>query len=201
MTVNATFIGQMIVFALLLWFFYKFVVPPIAQAITDRQKKIAEGLAAAERGQKDLDEAKSRADVVVREARERASAGHGAAAEVDVMALFRRMFGTAASVGQGMPGQGGMQAMPRGQAGAPMPAGEGSGGGGEFPEIAMPGGLPPITFAPMALPSSPVAMRVASRRSTPSARVRAASAASMPALSKSRSGLRAKALVGATWAL
>ncbi|MGE0582603.1 MAG: F0F1 ATP synthase subunit B [Steroidobacteraceae bacterium] len=73
MNVNATFIGQMVVFAILLWFFYKFVVPPIAQAVTDRQKKIAEGLAAAERGQKDLDEAKSRADVVVREARERAN--------------------------------------------------------------------------------------------------------------------------------
>lgn len=73
MNVNATFIGQMIVFAILLWFFWKFIVPPIAQAITDRQKKIAEGLAAAERGQKDLDEAKSRADLVVREARDRAS--------------------------------------------------------------------------------------------------------------------------------
>ncbi|MBV6424345.1 MAG: ATP synthase subunit b [Steroidobacteraceae bacterium] len=73
MTVNATFIGQMLVFVLLLWFFWKFVVPPIAQAITDRQKKIAEGLAAAERGQRDLDEAKTRADAVVREARERAN--------------------------------------------------------------------------------------------------------------------------------
>ncbi|MBV6417856.1 MAG: ATP synthase subunit b [Steroidobacteraceae bacterium] len=73
MNVNATFIGQMIVFAILLWFFWKFIVPPIAQAINDRQKKIAEGLAAAERGQRDLDEAKSRADAVVREARDRAS--------------------------------------------------------------------------------------------------------------------------------
>lgn len=73
MTVNATFVGQMIVFIILLWFFWKFVVPPLAQANTDRQKKIAEGLAAAERGQKDLEEAKSRADAVVREARERAN--------------------------------------------------------------------------------------------------------------------------------
>jgi len=73
MTVNATFIGQMIVFIILLWFFWKFVVPPLARANTDRQKKIAEGLAAAERGQKDLEEAKSRADAVVREARERAN--------------------------------------------------------------------------------------------------------------------------------
>lgn len=73
MTVNATFIGQMIVFAILLWFFWKFVVPPLAKANADRQKKIAEGLAAAERGQKDLEDAKSRADGVVHEARERAN--------------------------------------------------------------------------------------------------------------------------------
>lgn len=73
MTINATFIGQIIVFLILLWVFNKYVVPPLAQANADRQKKIAEGLAAAERGQKDLDEAKSRADAVVREARERAN--------------------------------------------------------------------------------------------------------------------------------
>ncbi|MGD9598763.1 MAG: F0F1 ATP synthase subunit B [Steroidobacteraceae bacterium] len=73
MHVNATFIGQMIVFAILLWFFWKFIVPPLARANTDRQKKIAEGLEAAERGQRNLDEAKTRADAVVREARERAN--------------------------------------------------------------------------------------------------------------------------------
>lgn len=73
MSVNATFIGQIIVFLILLWFFNKFVVPPLAKANADRQKKIAEGLAAAERGQKDLDDAKSRADALIREARERAN--------------------------------------------------------------------------------------------------------------------------------
>jgi len=73
MSINATFIGQIIVFLILLWFFNKFVVPPIGQAIDARQKKIAEGLAAAERGQKDLDDAKSRADGVIREARDRAN--------------------------------------------------------------------------------------------------------------------------------
>jgi F-type H+-transporting ATPase subunit b len=73
MTINATFIGQIIVFLILLWFFNKFVVPPLAKANADRQKKIAEGLAAAERGQKDLGEAQARAEAIVREARERAS--------------------------------------------------------------------------------------------------------------------------------
>lgn len=73
MTVNATVIGQIIVFAILIWFFSKFVVPPLAAANVERQKKIAAGLAAAERGQKDLDEAKQRADDLVREARDRAN--------------------------------------------------------------------------------------------------------------------------------
>lgn len=73
MSINATFIGQIIVFLILFWFIRKFVVPPISGAIDARAKKIAEGLAAAERGQKDLDEAKNRADGVVREARDRAN--------------------------------------------------------------------------------------------------------------------------------
>ncbi len=73
MDVNATFIGQIIVFLILLWFFNKFVVPPLAQANADRRKKIAEGLEAAEKGQKNLDEAKGQVDALIREARERAN--------------------------------------------------------------------------------------------------------------------------------
>jgi F-type H+-transporting ATPase subunit b len=73
MTINATFIGQIIVFLILLWFISKFVTPAISGAIAERQKKIADGLAAAEKGQKDLAEAQSRADGVIREARERAN--------------------------------------------------------------------------------------------------------------------------------
>lgn len=73
MSINATFIGQIIVFLILLWFIFKFVTPPISAALDARAKKIAEGLAAAERGQKDLDEAKARADGVVQEARDRAN--------------------------------------------------------------------------------------------------------------------------------
>jgi len=73
MDFNATFIGQIVVFLILLWFIGKFVVPPLSAAVSDRQKKIAEGLAAADRGQKDLDEAKARAEDVIREARDRAN--------------------------------------------------------------------------------------------------------------------------------
>ena len=99
----------------------------------------------------------------LREARERVQAEHTAAAEVDVMALFRRMFGNASSLAHGMPmggtpqgmGQGmpqGMPQMPQGMPRMPMDGGAPMGGAGygEFPEIAMPGGLPPVTFAPMA---------------------------------------------------
>ena len=54
MNINATLLGQMLVFGILIWFSWKFIWPPLTKAIEDRQKKIAEGLAAAERGQKEL---------------------------------------------------------------------------------------------------------------------------------------------------
>jgi F-type H+-transporting ATPase subunit b len=73
MELNATFIGQIIAFLILLWFFRKFITPVISAAIDERQKKIAEGLAAADRGQKSLDEARARADEVINEARTRAN--------------------------------------------------------------------------------------------------------------------------------
>jgi F-type H+-transporting ATPase subunit b len=69
---NATFIGQIIVFVLLLWFVYKVVVPMIAEPVNARYRRIAEGLAAAEAGQKELADANVRAQDIVREARERA---------------------------------------------------------------------------------------------------------------------------------
>ncbi|MCB1625481.1 MAG: F0F1 ATP synthase subunit B [Pseudomonadales bacterium] len=73
MTINATFIGQILVFLILLWFIARFITPALSQALNERQKKIADGLAAAERGQKDLADAQSRADGVIKEARDRAN--------------------------------------------------------------------------------------------------------------------------------
>ena len=73
MDINATFIGQIVAFLILLWFFRTFITPVISTAIDERQKKIAEGLSAADRGQKSLDEAKARAEEVIREARDRAN--------------------------------------------------------------------------------------------------------------------------------
>ena len=72
MDINATFIGQIIVFLIMLWFIAKVVVPMIATPIDARHKKIADGLAAAERGQKDLTEAESRVEEIIRQARGRA---------------------------------------------------------------------------------------------------------------------------------
>ena len=74
MDINATFIGQIIVFLILLWFIYSFVTPMLATPIGERRRKIAEGLAAAEKGQKALAEAETRVNDLVREARERARA-------------------------------------------------------------------------------------------------------------------------------
>jgi F-type H+-transporting ATPase subunit b len=64
----------MIVFAIFVWVVMSFIWPIILGAMNEREKKIAAGLAAAEQGQKDLSEAKSRAEDVVKEARTRALA-------------------------------------------------------------------------------------------------------------------------------
>jgi len=72
MDINATFIGQIVVFLIMLWFITKVVVPMIAKPINERYAKIADGLAAADAGQKQLQQASASADQIVREARERA---------------------------------------------------------------------------------------------------------------------------------
>jgi len=72
MNINATLFGQAVVFAILIWFTVKFIWPPLLQAIEDRQKKIADGLAAAERGQKELQQSHGDAATIVNEAREKA---------------------------------------------------------------------------------------------------------------------------------
>ena len=72
MNINATLFGQMLTFAVLVWFTMKFVWPPIMRALDERAKKIADGLAAAERGRQDLASAGTRAAEIEREARSRA---------------------------------------------------------------------------------------------------------------------------------
>jgi F-type H+-transporting ATPase subunit b len=51
---NATLIAQLVVFFILAWFTMKFVWPPVMKALDDRAKKIADGLAAADKAKADL---------------------------------------------------------------------------------------------------------------------------------------------------
>jgi F-type H+-transporting ATPase subunit b len=55
--INATLFGQAITFGIFIWFTMKFVWPPIMQAINEREKTIADGLAAAKKGEESLEEA------------------------------------------------------------------------------------------------------------------------------------------------
>ena len=73
MSINATLIGQMITFTLLVWFTMKYVWPPLMEALEERKKKIAEGLAAAEKGHKEMEFAEKRALTVLKEAKEQSS--------------------------------------------------------------------------------------------------------------------------------
>lgn len=73
MNINFTLISQAISFAILIWFTVKFVWPPLIAAIEARQKTIAEGLAAADRGKSDLELASKRSAEVIREAKEKAA--------------------------------------------------------------------------------------------------------------------------------
>jgi F-type H+-transporting ATPase subunit b len=71
---NATILAQILIFGLVIWVTMKFLWPEITGSIQERAKKIAEGLAAAERGQKDLVAAEARVEELVKAARERALA-------------------------------------------------------------------------------------------------------------------------------
>ena len=62
MSINGTLIAQMIVFAILVWFTMSFVWPPIATALDERAKKIAEGLSAADKAKSDLAAANQRVE-------------------------------------------------------------------------------------------------------------------------------------------
>ena len=61
MNINLTMIGQLISFAVFVWFCYKFVWPPILAAMAEREQKIADGLQAATRAEKDLELAQEKA--------------------------------------------------------------------------------------------------------------------------------------------
>lgn len=73
MNINLTLLAQALSFAILIWFTVKFIWPPLMHAVETRQKTIADGLAAGERGKLDLELAAKRAAQELHGARERAS--------------------------------------------------------------------------------------------------------------------------------
>jgi F-type H+-transporting ATPase subunit b len=70
MHINATLLGQMITFAIFVWFTMRIIWPLLSTQLNERKKRIADGLAAAERGQKILLEAEEKAKVKIQEARQ-----------------------------------------------------------------------------------------------------------------------------------
>lgn len=73
MNINLTLFAQMISFAVFVWFAMRFVWPPIVKAMDERKQKIADGLAAAERGQHDKELAVKEAKNILHEAHTKAS--------------------------------------------------------------------------------------------------------------------------------
>jgi F-type H+-transporting ATPase subunit b len=70
--INLTLIVQTVMFIVLIWFTMKVVWPMILGPMDERSRKIAAGLAAAEKGKAELASANERAEAIMREARERA---------------------------------------------------------------------------------------------------------------------------------
>ncbi len=73
MNINATLIGQSIAFFLFVWFVMQYVWPPLIAALNERKKTIADGLAAAEKGEKAQEVAKADAQVMLDDAKARAA--------------------------------------------------------------------------------------------------------------------------------
>lgn len=73
MNINATLIGQTLSFFLFVWFCKKYVWPPMVNAMQERQTQIADGLAAAEKGQEAQEVAKKEAAQLISDAKSQAS--------------------------------------------------------------------------------------------------------------------------------
>lgn len=73
MNINFTLFAQALAFAGLIWLIATKIWPPLLAAIEERQKKIADGLAAADRSQQDLADSQQQVDAILREARGKAN--------------------------------------------------------------------------------------------------------------------------------
>ena len=74
MNLNATLIGQTIAFIVFLWFCKKYVWPPFMAVMEERRQKIADGLEAAARAEKDLELAQAKSTEQLKEAKSEAAA-------------------------------------------------------------------------------------------------------------------------------
>lgn len=72
MDINATLLAQALAFAILIAFTVKFIWPPLINAIEERQKKIADGLAAADNARKEVADAKRKEEDIISAARSKA---------------------------------------------------------------------------------------------------------------------------------
>jgi F-type H+-transporting ATPase subunit b len=70
---NATLIGQLVTFAIFVWFTMKFVWPMLLKQMEERETRIADGLAAAEQGQKDFAEAQKKSSAEINKGKEQAA--------------------------------------------------------------------------------------------------------------------------------
>lgn len=72
MDFNLTLIGQTVAMIVFVWFCMRFIWPPVMKAIEQRRKEIADGIAAGEKGQKELAEARHGSEAILAEARQKA---------------------------------------------------------------------------------------------------------------------------------
>ena len=70
MNINLTLFGQALTFAIFVWFTMRYVMPPVNQALDERAKTIADGLAAAEKGQQKLQDAKEQCNTMLKKAKD-----------------------------------------------------------------------------------------------------------------------------------
>ena len=73
MNVTATLIGQMGTFMVLIWFVMRYLWEPMTAAMADRQKRISDGLAAADRGRNELELAQKKSADYLKEAKQQAA--------------------------------------------------------------------------------------------------------------------------------
>jgi F-type H+-transporting ATPase subunit b len=72
MDFNLTLIGQTVAMIVFVWFCMKFIWPPVMKAIEQRRKEIADGIAAGEKGQRELADARHGSEAILADARQKA---------------------------------------------------------------------------------------------------------------------------------